>query len=97
MEFDIVEEDERERRPRADTSYRQVFALFYTKWPFHWNRARIQVEAAKNLLSERGISEVKNALRWYAKYKDNPFCPNIHTPYDLDTKWAKLEAFIERL
>lgn len=97
MEYEIVEESETEKRPRADTSYRQVFALFYAKWPHHWNRARNQIEAARNLLAERGINEVQNALKWYAKCKDNPFCPQIHTPYDLDAKWIKLEAFIENL
>lgn len=96
MDFIEVVEENEEPRKRADTSYRQVYALFYTKWPFHWNRARIQVDAAKNLLKERGIEEVANALRWYRKLKDNPFCPQIHTPYDLDTKWQKLEAFVEK-
>lgn len=50
-------------------------------------------DAAQRLFSERGLDDVKDALEWYGEVKDRPFCPQVLSPYDLYTKWEKLEAW----
>lgn len=94
MEIRVVMEDEEERRPRVrkDTSYREVFKLFKNPWPLNWNIRPVEIQAAKNLLEEHGIEEIKDALQFIKDFGHTDFFPSITSPYDLDSKWAKLEA-----
>jgi hypothetical protein len=96
---DIVEvpinDDDSPRRPRekADTSYRKVFAAFRDKYPANWNLNRTQIQAAKNLLAERGMNNIRGALKFHRENSEHRFCPSITSPYDLDSKWSKLAEF----
>lgn len=85
------------KKEKRDTSYLQVFELFGNPYPLAWKANRTQIQAAKNLLAERGITDIEEALSWYNKHKEDPYCPVVNTPYDLDSKWAKLEAHYERI
>lgn len=88
--------DERAGRPKrekADISYRAVFQAFKEKYPKNWDLNRTQIQAAKNLLEERGLKGVKAALEFHRENSEHEFCPTITSPYDLDSKWSKLFAF----
>lgn len=95
--MDLIEVFEEEpARPRKDTSYREVFRL-WGKYPKNWDMNRTQIQAAKNLMEEQGISTVQKILKWYNNHKDDPYCPLITTPYDLDSKLPKLKAYRDRI
>lgn len=92
-EFVITDKiPEKPRKVGADTAYRSVFDL-WGKYPANWRMNKAQIQAAKNLLEEHGLDGAKSALTFAARFKDDPFCPEITSPYDLDSKWAKLLAF----
>jgi hypothetical protein len=91
-----------EEKPKRESSAKyphalEVFAL-WGAFPKNWTSLKEsrQREAAENLYQEQGIEEIKNALAWHDRLKGIEFCPQIHTPHDLDTKWGKLEDFVEK-
>lgn len=69
-----------------------VFALF-GKHPANWKINKTQLQAAENLFLERGVDQIMVAIKFYRENKEDKFCPVIASPYDLDSKWAKLIAF----
>lgn len=83
-------------REKKDTAYYQVYELFKNPWPLSWKSNRTQIQSAKNLLEERGLTDIKDALEWYEGVKNREFCPVVTSPYDLDSKWDKLEAFNDK-
>ncbi len=97
MAFQLVREDEEERAPRfSKAKYPhalEVFAL-WGKYPRNWISLREsrQRESAENLFLERGIEQIKDALQFIKDFGNTDFFPSITCPYDLDIKWAKLEA-----
>lgn len=94
-EFVITKEEEKPQRERKDTTYRGVFAL-WERQPKGWLQQKPQIQAAKNLLEEHGLEGVKKALAFAAKFKDDPYCPSVTSPYDLDSKWGKLLAYKQK-
>lgn len=86
--IEVFEGEERPARARKDTAYRAVFEEFGKIQG--WWQHKTQVEAAKRLLSLRGIEQVRKALDFYREHKDDPYMVEIHTPYDLEAKWSKL-------
>jgi hypothetical protein len=92
-ELQIVSvEPEEKKSTRKDTAYLAVFAL-WGNYPANWRMNKTQIQAAKNLLTEQTLDGAAQALRFAAKFKDDPFCPEVLSPYDLDSKWVKLLAF----
>lgn len=99
MEIRVVheseEESERPRRfpPAKYPHSKEVFALWGV-YPRNWATLREsrQREAAENLYIERGIEQIKDALQFIKDFGHTDFFPSITSPYDLDSKWAKLEA-----
>lgn len=71
---------------------RKVFALFGNV-PANWRINKTQLQSAENLFTERGIEQIIKALQFYKENKDEEYCPVINSPYDLDSKWAKLVVF----
>lgn len=49
--------------------------------------------AAESLFAERGMDDVREAMKYYLKHQDESFIPSIFTPIDLDSKWDKLVAY----
>ena len=95
----FVGEDSIEERPKSKPKYphsKEVFGL-WKSWPRNWSLNKTQLQAAENLYEERGLEEIANALAWYEKHKNDTYCPSITSPYDLDSKWAKLESFVDKL
>lgn len=73
-----------------------VFNLFKEitgQYPLNWNVNKSQRIACENLVQEHGIEKIKIALRFYMENKDTEMCPQILSPWDLDTKWKKLVSF----
>lgn len=77
--------------------YKEIYTLFEEilgkDTPANWIVNKNQHIAAENLYTERGIKAVRNALQFYKEKKDEEFCPQITSPYDLDSKWTKLATF----
>lgn len=91
-DLQITKEITTEVKKKADTAYRGVFEL-WGKYPLNWQTNRTEIQAAKNLLEEHSLEGVEKALTFAKRFKDDPFCPEVTTPYDLDSKWGKLLAF----
>lgn len=88
-----VVSDVEEKPKKVDKKYVQVFECFNQNWPRNWQINKTQRLSAENLLKERGLEQIKKALEFYDEAKDEPFCPVVVTPYDLDSKWKKLNNF----
>lgn len=73
----------------------KVFNLF-GKHPLNWKINKTQLQSAENLFTERGMEQIIKALAFIKENKDNEFCPTINSPYDLDSKWAKIIGFKKR-
>ena len=98
QEYVIVSLDEKEKRPPTAKypNAPAITALFKEILgiaPLNWKTNRTQLIASENLFTERGIEKVRNALNFYIENKDKEYCPEILSPYDLDTKWTKLSGF----
>lgn len=61
--------------------------------PLHWKSNRTELQAAEHLLSEHTQDQIRKALEFYRENKDEPFCPVIAKPSDLDRKWTNLLKF----
>jgi len=72
---------------------RKIFQEVLGKNPANWKQNKNQLLACENLYTERGLDKVKNALLFAQENKDNKFCPIIHSPHCLDSKWTKLGEF----
>lgn len=92
LRIESVTKEEEPRKPKADTSYLQVFAL-WSDYPLQWRKNRTEIDAARNLLVESNLEDMKQMLKIYERYKDSPFCPSILKPSDLDRKWDNLLDF----
>lgn len=90
--FEIVK-DEPTKPKRVTPVAEVVFKIFkeeFGKYPLNWKTNRTQRTAAENLWNERGEVQIRKALRFHRENKDEPFCPTITSPWDLDSKWLKL-------
>ena len=88
---EIEAKPQTKRYPNA----RQVFALF-GKYPLNWKINKTQLQAAENLFAERGIEQIIKALNFIKENRDKEFFPSINSPYDMDSKWAKMIQFKKR-
>lgn len=89
----VVEENPRKK---ADTAYKEVFEVF-SPTKQGWMMHKPQIQAAKRLLAERGITQIRSAMRVYLEHKGEKYLPEIYTPFDLEAKWSKLFAFTKRV
>lgn len=90
----VVEEKKPQTKkyPNAP-AIRKIFQEVLGKNPANWKQNKNQLLACENLYTERGLDKVKNALLFAQENKDNKFCPIIHSPHCLDSKWTKLGEF----
>lgn len=93
IRIERVVDEEKPIRKKVDTTYRAVFEAFGEDYPFNWRSNRTEIDAAKNLLKESNLKDIGIALAFAEKNKDNPYCPAILKPSDLDRKWDNLLAF----
>jgi len=85
----------REEKKPEKVPIKEIFALF-GKYPANWTVNKSQRKATENLYNERGMAKIKSALKFYREHKDDKFCPEILSPWDLDSKWQKLISFKRR-
>lgn len=98
------DEEDENTKPKSKPKYpnaKKVFTLFGLlenngSYPKNWDRNTTELVAAENLFEERGLVEVENALSWYQDLKDREYCPDVSSPYGLDSKWSKFERFVEK-
>lgn len=93
--YEIVS-DLPKKEKKTTPAVTQVFTVFQEvlgKHPLNWNTNRTIRKSAENLLEERKVEGIRKALNFYLENKDEEFCPEIITPWDLDSKWDKLLAF----
>lgn len=91
----VKDEPEKQRKKEPDIP-KQVFQVFSDvigRSPLNWRTNTTQRTSAENLYTERGLGQIKKALEVYLEIRGEPFCPQINSPYDLDSKWTKLAAF----
>lgn len=89
------EVSEKKSTPKKYPHSKEVFGL-WGKYPRNWELNTTQLRAAENLFEEQGLEEIRGALEYWNKHKDEDFCPQVPTPYDLDSKWLKLSAFYDK-
>ncbi len=86
---------------RAYPNAKAVFRLFGKapthKYPLHWVGNVSQMKAAQNLYNEHGLEEIASLLKWYEKHKPKDFPWDVSTPWDLEAKWMKLDAYFDKL
>lgn len=69
---------------------RKIFQSVLGKNPANWKLNKNQLLACENLYTERGLVAIENALRYFKENKEAEYIPLISSPFDLDSKWAKL-------
>lgn len=92
----VVVNDTDDLPKKAKSTCYQVFEVFQEVlgiYPLNWRTNRTQRTAGENLFKERGLDQVRKALEFYRETKDEPFCPQVLSPWELDTKWKKLITF----
>jgi len=91
---DLDEEDKRKTAPKYPNAP-AVLKLFSIigNVPANWKINTAQLKACENLFKERGLEKIESALEFYSEMRDVEFCPQITTPFDLDSKWTKLGQF----
>lgn len=85
-----------EKPKKIKRNYKEVYGVFFRilgKTPANWLVNATQQKCADNLFTERGLEQIEKALVFYVENKDQEFCPDVSTPYDLDSKWSKLHKF----
>jgi hypothetical protein len=73
----------------------EIFDLF-TPRDVSWTIDKTQRRHAEQLYA-RGIEKVKQALKFFYRHKDEEHCPQVFTPYLLNTKWLNLQAYANKL
>lgn len=81
--------------PVKKTKKNKVPELYelWGKVPRNWYVNKSQRTAAENLMEEHTLAEIKKALAFGLKHRSDEFCPDVSTPWDLDTKWKKLLTY----
>lgn len=72
---------------------RKIFQEVLGKSPAVWKQNKNQLLACENLYTERGLDKVKSALLFYKEHQQEEYCPKIHSPHCLDSKWTKLGEY----
>ena len=90
----LVEEKKKSTRkyPNAP-AIRKVFQEVLGRSPANWRINKTQLQSCENLYTERTLEKVRSALEFYKEHEGQEYCPTIHSPYDLDTKWTKLGEY----
>jgi hypothetical protein len=78
--------------PNAPT-IRKIFQEILGLNPSNWRINKTQLQACENLYTERTPEKVRSALEFFKEHKHDEFCPQITSPYDLDSKWTKLGEY----
>lgn len=86
----------KEATKRHNSTCYDIFAVFEKvlgKYPLNWKVNKTERACAENLSTERGLAQVEKALSFYKEHKGDEFCPDVSSPYLLDSKWSKLFTY----
>lgn len=72
---------------------RKIFQEVLGRDPSNWRINKNQLTSCENLVKERGLDRIKRALEFYKEHEEEEYCPKIHSPFDLDSKWTKLGEY----
>ena len=96
LDGDITLVDDKKKPTRKypnAPAVRKVFQEVTGRNPANWKVNATQLKACENLYTERTLEKVRIALQFYEENKHKEFCPQISSPFDLDSKWTKLGEF----
>lgn len=93
---DLVEQEKPQAKWHNSRKVFQVFKKELGKYPKNWDINLTQLKAGENLYTEHGIEKVEVALKYYKKHQTEEYCPDVSTPFGLDSKWDKLKSFNKR-
>jgi hypothetical protein len=85
-----------EKQRRISTEARLVFDLFGVDCYKRLHIRKQEAEAAEFLAEAHDLETLKRAVAYVEENRDNQFCPQIFSPYELRTKWPQLKAFKEK-
>lgn len=88
----------RNRPPSVEKELKAIFKMFADQNPawIMWVRVPAQREAAKSLFERYGVEKTRGFYIAARRMKDEPFAPQVHSPYDLLMKLSKLKEHEER-
>lgn len=96
--IELIEETEREERPKRETRTKDkeaVYKLFSSKEQPWWRHAQ-QKKAALSLFDLIGIEKVRRGLGMMRENADDKYCPQAATPFEYEEKLPKLAAYAKR-
>lgn len=87
----VIEEKKKSKSqaPVVFDLFKEILGSRSTNWLIN----KTQRKAAENLLTDKGVDKIKNALEFYKENQDSEYCPRISSPFDLDSKWENLKEF----
>lgn len=75
------------------SAIQKIFLEVLGRNPSNWRINKTQLQACENLYTERTPEKVRSALEFFKEHKHEEYCPQITSPYDLDSKWTKLGEY----
>lgn len=55
-----------------------------------WTKNKTERIAAQTLFDDKGLEKVQKVLEFWLENKDDPFCPDVTSPYKLASKWEAM-------
>lgn len=100
IDADYIEKEEtkKEKQVSSQKKVNTIYAIF-TKHGFDVSKLginRTQRKAAETLYDNEELEQIEKALQFFSKRKNDQFCPDVKTPYDLASKWEKLLAYKQK-
>jgi hypothetical protein len=96
----ITKDEDSDRTPkktsRAEFPHAEEIFDLFTPRDVSWTIDKTQRKHAEQLYG-RGIEKVKHALKFFYRHKDEEHCPQVFTPYLLNTKWLNLQVYANKL
>ena len=100
----LVDEDgnsitpKKKKDPQERKDLYWMFSLFKEINPAweSWVQIPTQRGAGMRLLKSKGKDKIQRAIELADEIKDEPYAPQIKSPYELEQKWSKLKSFLEK-
>lgn len=83
------------RPPSLEPKIKKLWAFWPGKHP-EWQINKTQRKSSENIIKHRDSIQVQKALQFWLDNRDDPYCPDVSTPYDLDQKWDKLLSYRDK-
>jgi len=87
-----VEKKKKESRVKDKEAIYLLFGNEKQPWWFH----KQEKEAAIRLFDMKDFKQVKKAIQLAHKHREDPYCPEVNTPFQLEKKWDSLLSYKNR-